>query len=143
MMRTAVLLTGERHAAEDLVQATYAQVFSKWRRVRRADHPAAYTRTVLTRLFLAQQRRRRVDEVSWEGSADLAGSAQDPTLRLSLLEALATLPPADRTVLVLRYFHDVPVAEVARQLCLSEGACRTRASRALARLRLHFPDLAE
>ena len=46
-------------------------------------------------------------------------------------------------MLVLRYFHDLPVAEVAAQIGLSESACRTRASRALARLRTHFPDLAD
>lgn len=143
MTRVAMLLTGDRHAAEDLVQATYAQVFARWRQVRRADHPAAYTRTILTRLFLAQQRRRRVTEVRWDGVPELPGEPVDPALRVSLLDALATLSPTDRTVLVLRYFQDVPVADVARQLNLSEGACRTRASRALARLRLHFPDLAE
>jgi len=145
LTRTAVLLTGDRHAAEDLVQTTFAHVFSRWRRVRRAEHPVAYTRTILTRLFLAQQRRRRVSEVAWDATAGHPSSslAPDPTLRLPLMEALATLSPADRTVLVLRYFHDLPAVEVARELGVSEGACRTRTSRALARLRLHFPDLAE
>ncbi len=139
MTRAAVLLTADRHAAEDLVQATYAQVFARWRQVRRADHPAAYTRTILVRLFLAQQRRRRVTEVSWEGDLEAPGQSVDSALRLSLLDALATLSPTDRTVLVLRYFQDVPVADVARQLGLSEGACRTRASRALARLARPLP----
>ena len=46
-------------------------------------------------------------------------------------------------MLVLRYFHDLPVAEVATQTGLSQTACRRRASRALARLRTHFPDLAD
>jgi len=143
MTRVARLLTGDQHAAQDLVQATYAQVFARWRQVRRADHPAAYTRTILTRIFLSQQRRRRVSEVRWEGEVDAPASPVDSALRLSLLDALATLSATDRTVLVLRYFQDVPVADVARQLGMSEGACRTRASRALARLRVHFPDLAE
>jgi RNA polymerase sigma-70 factor (sigma-E family) len=143
MTRLAMLLTGDRHATEDLVQATYAQVFARWRQVRRADHPAAYTRTILTRLYLAQQRRRRVTEVRWDDGLEIPAHPVDPALRLSLIDALATLSPTDRSVLVLRYFQDVPVAEVARQLGLSEGACRTRASRALSRLRVHFPDLAE
>ena len=141
MLRTAVLLTGDRHAAEDLVQSTYAQVFARWRLVSRAENPAAYTRTILTRLFLSDRRRKRVPELPLLEGTDSVAAPSDPTLRLSLIEALATLPPLDRAVLVLRYFHDLPVAEVADQTGLSAAACRTRASRALARLRTHFPDL--
>ncbi|WP_337191553.1 sigma-70 family RNA polymerase sigma factor [Nocardioides flavescens] len=143
MLRTAVLLTGDRHVAEDLVQSTYAQVFVRWRLVRRAESPLAYTRTILTRRFLADRRRRRVSELPLLTETDRAAITADPTLRLSLLQVLGTLPALDRTVLVLRYFHDLPVAEVAAQVDLSESACRTRASRALARLRTHFPDLAD
>ena len=143
MLRTAVLLTGDRHAAEDLVQAAYAQAFARWRLVSRAENPVAYTRTILTRLFLAERRRRRVPQLPLLEGADAAAPAADPALRLSLLQALATLAPTDRAVLVLRYFHDLPVVDVAVQVGLSESACRTRASRALARLRTHFPDLAD
>jgi len=143
MLRTAVLLTGDRQLAEDLVQSAYAQAFARWRLVTRADNPAAYTRAILTRLFLSDRRRKRVRELPLLDGADTPSKSRDPSLRLSLMEALATLPPVDRAVLVLRYFHDLPVAEVADQTGLSESACRTRASRALARLRTHFPDLAD
>jgi RNA polymerase sigma-70 factor (sigma-E family) len=143
MLRTAVLLTGDRHAAEDLVQSAYAQAFARWRLVSRADNPAAYTRMILTRLFLSDRRRKRVRELPLLEGADPPATSGDPSLRLSLVDALGTLPPLDRAVLVLRYFHDLPVAEVANQTGLSESACRTRASRALARLRTHFPDLAD
>lgn len=141
MLRTAVLLTGDRHAAEDLVQSTYAQVFARWRLVSRAENPAAYTRTILTRLFLSDRRRKRVPELPLLDGADATAPPGDPTLRLSLVEALGTLPPLDRAVLVLRYFHDLPVDEVAAQTGLSASACRSRASRALTRLRTRFPDL--
>jgi RNA polymerase sigma-70 factor (sigma-E family) len=143
MLRTAVLLTGDRQAAEDLVQSAYAQAFARWRLVIRADNPAAYTRAILTRLFLADRRRKRVPELPLLDGADAAAPQANPTLRVSLLEALGTLPPLDRAVLVLRYFHDLPGAEIAAQTGLSESACRTRASRALARLRAQFPDLAD
>lgn len=143
MLRTAVLLTGDRHAAEDLVQSAYAHAFARWRLVSRADNPTAYTRTILTRLFLSDRRRKRVLELPLLDGVDAPSSTADPALRLSLVEALATLPPQDRVVLVLRYFHDLPVADVAAQTGLSESACRTRASRALGRLRTHFPDLAD
>lgn len=143
MLRTAVLLTGDRHAAEDLVQSAYAQAFARWRLVRRAQSPTAYTRTILTRIFLADRQRRRVAELPLLTETDPAARESDVALRLSLVEALATLPPLDRAVLVLRYFHDLPVAQVAAQVDLTETACRTRASRALSRLRVHFPDLAD
>ena len=143
MLRTAVLLTGDRQAAEDLVQSAYAQAFVRWRLVSRADNPAAYTRAILTRLFLSDRRRKRVPELPLLEGVDASAAQADPALRMSLLEALGTLPPLDRAVLVLRYFHDLRVAEVAAQTGLSESACRTRASRALARLRTRFPDLAD
>jgi RNA polymerase sigma-70 factor (sigma-E family) len=140
LLRTAMLLTGDRHAADDLVQSAYATAFAKWRLVSRAENPVAYTRQILTRLFLADRRRKRVTELPL--SVDTPASGRDPALRLSVIDALGTLPALDRAVLVLRYFEDLPVAEVAAQLTLTESACRTRASRALARLRTAFPDLA-
>src|SRR3954465_3292356 len=143
MLRTAVLRPGDRQAAEDLVQSAYAQAFARWRLVSRADNPAAYTRMILTRLFLAARRRKRVPELPLLDGADALAPQGNPALRVSLLEALGTLPPLDRAVLVLRYFHDLPGAEIAAQTGLSESACRTRASRALARLRTQFPDLAD
>jgi RNA polymerase sigma-70 factor (sigma-E family) len=141
MLRTAMLLTGDRHAAEDLVQSTYAQVFARWRLVSRADNPVAYTRQLLFRVFLADRRRKRVTELPL--SVDAPAGGRDPALRLTLLDALATLAPLDRALLVLRYLDDLSVADVAAQLSLTESACRTRASRALARLRTAFPDLAD
>lgn len=143
MLRTAVLLTGDRNTAEDLVQSAYAQAFARWRLVVRAENPTAYTRAILTNVFLSDRRRKRVAELPLLPGTDGATTDVDAALRLSLLDALGTLPPRDRAVLVLRYFHDLPVAEVAAQVDLSETACRTRASRALARLRTHFPDLAD
>lgn len=143
MLRTAMLLTGDRHAAEDLVQNAYAQAYARWRLVARAENPVAYVRAILVRQFVGGRRRKRVTELPLLAGSDRATASTDPTLRLSLLAAMATLPPQDRAVLVLRYFHDLPVAETAAQVGLSESACRTRASRALARLRTHFPDLAD
>jgi RNA polymerase sigma-70 factor (sigma-E family) len=140
MLRTAVLLCGDRHRAEDLVQSAYATALARWRLVARAEHPAAYVRTILTRTYLAEQRRRRVVELPLE--TDAPARADDTALRLSLLQALDALPPLDRAVVVLRYWEDLSVARTAEQLGITENACRTRASRALARLRTLHPDLA-
>lgn len=143
LLRSAVLLCRDRHRAEDLLQTTYAIVFSRWKLVARADNPHAYTRTILTRTFLSENRRKRVTELPLQDGADVGSAAgPDPTLRLTLVDALAQLPPLDRAVLVLRFWEDLSIADTARNLDISETACRTRSSRALARLRAAFPDLA-
>jgi RNA polymerase sigma-70 factor (sigma-E family) len=141
LYRTALLLCGDHHLAEDLTQTTYAKVFAKWGRVRRCDSPTAYTRTVLLNTFLSHRRLRRsserpVDCVP-EGAAD---DVADPTVRLDLLAALAGLAPADRAVLVLRFWEDRSVEDTAALMGVSPGAVRTRSSRALARLRERLGD---
>lgn len=141
MHRTAYLLTGDPHAAEDLVQAAYATAFRKWRLVSRADDPAAYTLRILTRQFLSERRLRRSTEVVTDRVADVGSPAGEPTDRLVLLDGLARLSPRDRAVLVLRHWEDRSVAETAALLGISEVACRTRTARALARLRAVLPDL--
>lgn len=141
LYRSALLLTGDHHAAEDLTQATYAKAFASWRRVRAADNVLAYTRTTLLNTFLSQRRLRRSGELP----ADLrlieeADRVDDPVVRLDLLDALGRLSALDRAVVVLRYWDDRSVADTAVDLGLSETAVRTRARRALQRLR---PLLAE
>ncbi|MFC6152635.1 SigE family RNA polymerase sigma factor [Nocardioides yefusunii] len=140
LMRTAVLLTGDRSTAEDLLQNAYARLFSKWKQVRRADHPLAYARRVMLRLHLDEKRRRRIVEVHTEAETSAPGS--DPTTRLALMQALATLSALDRAVVVLRYWEDLSVADTAEQLGLSPVTCRTRSHRALKHLRTQFPSLA-
>lgn len=136
MHRAALLLTGDHHLAEDLTQAAYAKVFASWKRVSRADNPVAYTRTTLLNTFLSHRRLRRTSEVPSDPTiGDAPGRDDDPTTRMDLLAALATLSPQDRAVLVLRYWEDRSVTDTARDLGLTETAVRTRSRRALERLR--------
>ena len=74
---------------------------------------------------------------------DAATSGPDPAARVDLLAAMRRLSPPDRAVLVLRYWEDLSVARTAEVLGIRETACRNRAARALARLRLILPDLTE
>ncbi len=131
----AMLLTGDHHLAEDLTQATYAKVFVSWRRVQAADSPVAYARTTLLNAFLSHRRLRRTSERPSEVAPPDEGHEPDPGTRLDLLEALHTLAPLDRAVVVLRYWEDRSVAETAAALGLTETTVRTRARRALQRLR--------
>lgn len=133
--RAAMLLTGDHHAAEDLTQAAYAKVFVHWRKVRRTENPLAYTRTVLLNTFLSHRRLRRSAEVPAEVTPPDTGHEPDPGQRVDLLAALRTLAPVDRAVVVLRYWEDRSVAETATDLGLTEAVVRTRARRALQRLR--------
>lgn len=136
LYRTACLLTGDRHLAEDLVQETLAKMFRSWRRIDRAQSPVAYAHTVLVRTFTSYWRRRSARERPVDRFPDRASvEPGDPELRLTLLDGLAQLAPKDRAVLVLRYWEDRPVDETAQMLKLSAGAVRTRSLRALQKLR--------
>lgn len=143
MHRTAVLLCGEHHLAEDLTQATYAKVFASWRRVATANDPVAYTRTMLVRTFLSHRRLRRSSERPVDVVPDASGPPEDPAVRLDLLAALRRLPADDRAVLVLRFWEDLGSPEAARLLGISDAACRQRTTRALARIRTLLPVLEE
>lgn len=136
MFRTAWLLCGDWHLAEDLVQTTLGKLYRSWRRVKNAENPDAYARTVLTRSYLSWRRRRSSGEQPYSTVPESAGHERDPALRMTLLRALAGLPAKDRTVLVLRYWEDLSVEQTARQMGCSQGAVRNRSQRALEKLRM-------
>ncbi|MER5864651.1 SigE family RNA polymerase sigma factor [Kitasatospora sp. NPDC002040] len=136
LFRTALLLCGDWHLAEDLTQNALARIYASWARVRRADSPEAYARGVLLRCFLSHRRLKRSGERPSLGALPERSTADsDPTLRVTLLEAMARLPPRDRAVLVLRYWEDRSVEETAAELRVSAGAVRSQSHRALGRLR--------
>jgi RNA polymerase sigma-70 factor (sigma-E family) len=139
LLRSAWLLCGDAHQAEDLVQETLAKVYVRWhRRVGgRIDNPAAYAHTALVRTFLSARRRRSSGELPYAEPPDVvhADPAASSDLQLVVADALAGLAPADRAVLVLRYLEDRSVVDVAELLGVSEGAVRNRSMRALDRLR--------
>lgn len=135
LYRSAYLLCGDRHGAEDLVQETLAKVYAQWGR--RIDNPAAYAQTALIRTYLSQRRRRSSDELPYGDLPERPGGdhADATDLRVILQEVLDGLAPLDRAVLVLRFSEDLPVEEVAQRLGLSPGAVKNRTMRALARAR--------
>jgi RNA polymerase sigma-70 factor (sigma-E family) len=148
LLRTAYLIVWDLAEAEDLVQETLLKVAKRWPRVRRMQHPVAYARQILVNLALdgSKRRARRRDELAAEAPGERAGEsgelgAIDTSDELGaidtsdeLMTALAALPPRQRAVLVLRYFLDLPEAEVAAALQCSLGTVKSTASRGLARL---------
>jgi RNA polymerase sigma-70 factor (sigma-E family) len=138
LFRTALLLSGDWHLAEDLTQTTLAKLFAAWGQVQRAEHPDAYARGVLVRSYLSHRRLRRTAERPAFGAlpeTEEASADADPALRVTLLAALGELTPRDRAVLVLRYWEDRSVEETAALLDTSAGVVRSQCLRALGRLR--------
>jgi RNA polymerase sigma-70 factor (sigma-E family) len=136
LMRTAYLIVGDLPDAEDLVQETLLKVAGRWHRVRRMEHPLAYARRILVNRALddAGRRTRRRRELTGEALPDRYEDADESGAHDELLSALAALPPRQRTAIVLRYFLDLPEAEVAAAMKCSLGTVKSTAARGLARL---------
>ncbi|MEV6793691.1 SigE family RNA polymerase sigma factor [Streptomyces sp. NPDC051320] len=135
LFRTALLLCGDWHLAEDLVQTALGKAYASWSKVRRADHPDAYVRTVLMRTYISHTRLRRSAERPVSAVPEGAVAEADTALRVTLLAALRELPVRERAVVVLRYWEDRSVAETANELGLSQGSVRNQSARGLSRLR--------
>jgi RNA polymerase sigma-70 factor (sigma-E family) len=133
---TAYLMCRDWHLADDLTQTALTKLYVAWPKVAKADDVDAYARKVLLRSLLDHRRRRSSSEQPAVSMPETAGAAGDPVeLRLTLVDALGHVKPVDRAIVVLRYWEDYSVEQVASLLELSEGTVRTRSMRALAKLR--------
>jgi RNA polymerase sigma-70 factor (sigma-E family) len=140
LSRTAYLLTGDAHLAEDLVQTALFKAAKAWHRIE--GDPEPYVRRILYTQNVSWWRQRRLKE-SALGGYDAPAPAADPDLRLSLEQALARLTTRQRTVLVLRFFEDLTEVQTGHALGISAGTVKSTTRQALARLRTLSPDLAE
>ncbi|HWS32023.1 MAG TPA: SigE family RNA polymerase sigma factor [Actinoplanes sp.] len=135
LRRTAYLLCGDTHQADDFVQETLTKLYVRWPRIGRVDNVDAYVHTMLVRVFLDDRRR------GWWKVRLLTGPAEPPVVdgnpedRPAVRAALAKLPARQQAVLVLRYLCDKPVREVADLMKCSEGTVKSQTSHALTRLR--------
>ncbi len=136
LRRLAYLLTGDGHRADDLVQQTITTLFVKWRRASKAEHLDGYVRTMLVRTHLNERRlgwaRVRLFRDTPESPAIEDGGIEE---RQVLRGALTQVPDRQQAVLVLRFFYDLPVGEVAGILGCSPGTVKSQTSRGLATLR--------
>ncbi|MGW2825595.1 SigE family RNA polymerase sigma factor [Streptomyces sp. NPDC001443] len=149
LMRTAFLLTGEQHAAEDLVQSTLEKTFVAWRRVGSADDPEAYVRRVMINAHARRHRRKLREFLAPRDDSGLAHEVADTGDRISqaddrnaLLKALVQLPPRQRQAVVLRYWEDLTESQTAEAMGCSVGAVKSNAAKGIAKLRA-IPGLAE
>jgi RNA polymerase sigma-70 factor (sigma-E family) len=140
LYRTAYLMLGDHQLAEDLVQASLAKTYAAWRKIKEPAAAPAYARVVLANTAASWFRRRGWrNEHPTEVLPD-AGIDHDPTTRTVVVDALATLAPRQRAVVVLRYYDDLSVREVAHALGISEGTVKSQTSDALARLRTQLGE---
>ena len=147
LLRSAYLLTGDQHLAEDLVQEALARTHRSWHRLHESGNAEAYARRIMYHMQVSVWRRRKVAEVL---PGDVPEPARRPvriddtdaiTRRLTVERALRSLSPRQRAVVVLRYFEDRSEVEAADLLGVSVGTIKVQTARALERLRKLVPEL--
>jgi RNA polymerase sigma-70 factor (sigma-E family) len=135
LWRSAWLLTGDRHLAEDLVQTALAKSWPKWRAIADEGRFEAYVRRTLFTTYVAWWRRKWNGERPTEHPPEQPTPAVDTDLGHDLLTAMAGLPRMQRAVVVCRWFEDLSEAETAERLGIAVGTVKSHGSRALAALR--------
>ncbi len=137
--RTAYLLCGDWHLADDLVQETLLKAYRHWSRVQRADNADAYVRRILVNVANSQWRRHRTGSIRVELDRHepvVPDAADAVAARVDLMEALLSLPARQRATVVLRFLEGLSERETAAALRCSTGTVKSQTSRALSTLRV-------
>ncbi len=137
LMRTALQLTGDRADAEDLLQAALAKTYLAWDRIQDRAAMDGYVRRAMVNTQISWWRRRKLEIYPTD---ELPDSPVDDHTRRSelhdaLRRALRRLPERQRLAVILRYYEDMPEAEIAEALGISVGTVKSTVSRAMAKLR--------
>jgi RNA polymerase sigma-70 factor (sigma-E family) len=141
LVRAAFLLTGDVHAAQDIVQATLVRIWPRWRGLERDRNIDAYVHQTLYTVFVTAERRRRWREVLTDPGSAVFAHRRDDDGSVSVVESLAleqfiqALPPRQRAVVVLRYYLDLSEADTAAALGCAIGTAKSQHSKAMRRLR--------
>ncbi|HEV8557688.1 MAG TPA: SigE family RNA polymerase sigma factor [Actinophytocola sp.] len=141
LLRSAYLVCGDHHLAEDLLQGALVKLALRWGRVRGGD-PEAYLRTIMYRDAVSWWRRwRRENLTSAPPAMTGVDGSEDASTRVVFAEALRRLTPRQRAVLVLRFLEDQTEARTAEVLGVSVGTVKSQTAVALKRLRELAPEL--
>ncbi len=145
LARLAYLLSGDRDAAEDLLQNALAKVYRHWDRIQTVELPDAYVRRIMVNENNSRWRRmtrRRESPASHVIEVlDPPNAAHlDPTVSLDLWRHVQTLPTQQRAAIVLRYYEDLTEAQTAEILGCSVGTVKSHTSRAISALRTRMSE---
>lgn len=147
LLRFALMISGQRHTAEDLVQAVLGRAYPRWARIAAMDLPEAYLKKMVVHEHLRWRSRRSSSEVPTaepareDTAAPVASPADGHASRDAAWALLARLPRRQRAVLVLRYYEDLTDAQIAAVLRCQVSTVRSQATRGIAALRLAVPEL--
>ena len=134
LQSSAFQLCRDWHLAQDLTQTTLAKLFLSWDRAVDSDNLMSYAQKVLFRVYLDHRRRRSSSEAV-SGMLREPAYTMSPELRLTLLDALSRLPGRDRTIVMMRYFADLSVEQVAHDLDVPVTVVKSQTRRSLIKLR--------
>jgi RNA polymerase sigma-70 factor (sigma-E family) len=145
LVRYATVVAGDAADGEELAQAALVRVASRWWLIRDRDNIDAYVRTAIVRghLNLRLRLRQRESRVAEPPAPVVLDHTEGTGRGIDIRRALASLPPRQRAVLALRYLDDLSEAQTAAALGCSIGTVKSQASKALASLREHFPELTD
>jgi RNA polymerase sigma-70 factor (sigma-E family) len=137
LVRTAYLLTGDHGHAEDLAQSALTKCLVAWPRIRSRDAADAYVRKALLNTYISWRRKSSWHEMPSEDppAAETYDSTEGLAQRSAVLDALAVLPPKQRAVVVLRFYEDLGIRDVAKQVGCSTGSVKRQTHEALKKLR--------
>jgi RNA polymerase sigma-70 factor (sigma-E family) len=138
LLRMAIMLTGNRADAEDLLQAALVKTYRSWGRINDRAALDAYVRRAMVNTHISWWRRRRVDEYPTDELPDqvVADHSRESDMAEVVRRALDRLPQRMRAAVMLRYFEDMTEPEIAATLGISLGTVKSTVSRAVARLRI-------
>jgi RNA polymerase sigma-70 factor (sigma-E family) len=141
LSRTAYLLTGDHYRAEELLQSALVRTAPHWHRVVRGGNPEGYVRRAMINEQVSWWRRRQRTIDRPPERVPVADESAEAADRMTMAAALAQLPARQRAVVVLRYYHDYSVDEVAEALGCSPGTVKSQAHHGVKRLRELLPEM--
>jgi RNA polymerase sigma-70 factor (sigma-E family) len=143
LRRTAYLLCGDWHFAQDLVQQTLTKLYVAWSRVRSSDSVDAYARRILARTYVDEYRKRSYHETPVAEMPEHGTAEHEAELRVTVMAALRELSPRQRAVVTLRFWEDMSVEAVAAALGMNPNTVKSDTARALSRLRTVLGQLVD
>jgi RNA polymerase sigma-70 factor (sigma-E family) len=136
LCRLAYLIVGDTVQAEEIVMDAFLRTFASWRRIRDLDRADAYLRRAVVNLSRTRVRRRRTEERSAPtgGVATTGWNVESHEAARHVWDAVRSLPHRQRAAVILRYYQDLPEAEIAATLKCSVGTVKSQLSKARASL---------